>query len=150
MTTYNNCHTCGEKTTNAKFCSRSCAAKHNNKGVRRHGKKPTVRECLRCSKETTNSKFCSHSCCSLYHRPTPTEEERKRNQRHWFMKYYTKKKNQTPADADMDKIKKIYQNCPDGYEVDHIIPISKGGLHHQDNLQHLPISENRRKGNKIL
>ena len=65
------------------------------------------------------------------------------------MKYYTKKKNQTPADADMGKIKKIYQNCPDGYEVDHIIPISKGGLHHQDNLQHLPISENRRKGNRM-
>ena len=150
MTTYNNCHTCGEKTTNAKFCSRSCAAKHNNKGVRRHGKGPN--QCLKCGEPTKNAqrKFCCQSCASLYYKPTPTEEERKRNQRHWFMKYYTKKKNQTPADADMDKIKKIYQNCPDGYEVDHIIPISKGGLHHQDNLQYLTISENRRKSNKIL
>lgn len=65
------------------------------------------------------------------------------------MYYYTKKKNQTPSSADLEKIKEIYMNCPDGYEVDHIIPISKGGLHHQDNLQYLTISENRSKGNRL-
>ncbi len=32
------------------------------------------------------------------------------------------------------------------HEVDHIIPISKGGLHHQDNLQILTQQENRKKG----
>jgi 5-methylcytosine-specific restriction endonuclease McrA len=65
------------------------------------------------------------------------------------MKYYTKKLNQTPIDADLEKIKQIYLRCPEGYEVDHIIPISRGGLHHQDNLQYLTISENRKKGNKL-
>jgi 5-methylcytosine-specific restriction endonuclease McrA len=58
--------------------------------------------------------------------------------------------NQTPPDADMEKIKEIYKNCPKGYEVDHIHPLSKGGLHHQDNLQYLTMSENRSKGAKIL
>lgn len=65
------------------------------------------------------------------------------------MRYYMRKKNQTPPDADMDKIKEIYLNCPEGYDVDHITPISKGGLHHQDNLQYLTIHENRSKGDRL-
>tara|TARA_S200002703_G_scaffold56154_2_gene48757 strand:- start:43 stop:591 length:549 start_codon:yes stop_codon:yes gene_type:complete len=48
------------------------------------------------------------------------------------------------------KVDDMYLNCPKGYEVDHIIPISKGGKHHPDNLQYLTIEENRRKANKIL
>ena len=59
-------------------------------------------------------------------------------------------RQQTPPWADLDKIKEIYLNCPDGYEVDHIHPISKWGLHVHWNLQHLPLSENRSKGAKIL
>ncbi len=47
-------------------------------------------------------------------------------------------------------IGEFYINCPPGYEVDHIIPISKGGIHTLENLQYLTISENRRKSNKIL
>jgi 5-methylcytosine-specific restriction endonuclease McrA len=46
------------------------------------------------------------------------------------------------------KITDIYLNCPKGYEVDHIIPISKNGKHHPDNLQYLTITENRKKHNK--
>ena len=55
----------------------------------------------------------------------------------------------TPCDADLIKLKEIYQNCPEGYEVDHIVPLSRGGLHHQDNLQYLTRQENRSKSNKI-
>ena len=35
------------------------------------------------------------------------------------------------------------------WEVDHVIPLSKGGKHHPDNLQIIPMEENRRKYNKI-
>lgn len=43
----------------------------------------------------------------------------------------------------------FYKNCPDGYEVDHIIPISLGGKHKLSNLQYLTIEENRSKGAKL-
>lgn len=56
-----------------------------------------------------------------------------------------KLKGQTPVDVDINKLQEIYLNCPSGYEVDHVIPISKGGLHHPDNLQYLPWLDNRRK-----
>jgi 5-methylcytosine-specific restriction endonuclease McrA len=61
-----------------------------------------------------------------------------------------KRKNQTPDNVDIKALQQFYLNCPNGYEVDHIIPISKGGLHTLENLQYLTISENRRKSNKVL
>ena len=67
-----------------------------------------------------------------------------------WQKYMMKRKQQTPPDANHDKIKDIYCGCPEGYQVDHIIPVSKGGLHHQDNLQYLTARENQQKGNKLL
>lgn len=46
------------------------------------------------------------------------------------------------------EIGKFYKECPIGYEVDHIIPISQGGKHFISNLQYLTIHENRSKGNR--
>jgi len=60
-------------------------------------------------------------------------------------KYRANKKNATPSDANLNLIKKIYENCPSGYHVDHIIALSRGGFHHENNLQYLPGSENCRK-----
>jgi 5-methylcytosine-specific restriction endonuclease McrA len=54
------------------------------------------------------------------------------------------------VDADRKAIKEFYDNCPLGYEIDHIIPISKGGQHTLENLQYLTIQENRQKSNKLL
>ena len=75
-----------------------------------------------------------------------TIEQKKARVKAAVYAYRARKKNAIPADADLDLIKKIYESAPAGYQIDHIIPLSKGGLHHQDNLQYLPISENCRKG----
>jgi 5-methylcytosine-specific restriction endonuclease McrA len=63
----------------------------------------------------------------------------------------------TPLDADKNAIQEFYIKAKEltvatgiKHEVDHIMPISKGGLHHQNNLQVLPWIENRKKGNKIM
>lgn len=54
--------------------------------------------------------------------------------------------------TESEEIIKFYENCPDGYHVDHIIPL-KGklvsGLHVLANLQYLTAEENLRKGNKF-
>lgn len=143
-----NCNESLESKWAKKFCNSSCAASYNNKGNRRHGK--PANDCLVCGKKTRSSreKYCSSKCHGKSR--AHTKEKKLRLGRESFMRYYMKKKKQTPPDADMTIIKEIYLNCPDGYEVDHITPVSKGGLHHQDNLQYLTVSENRRKGNKIL
>jgi hypothetical protein len=61
-------------------------------------------------------------------------------------------KRQTPLWADAEKIRQIYIDRPDGYHVDHIIPL-KGelvcGLHVESNLQYLPAKENISKKNKF-
>lgn len=46
-------------------------------------------------------------------------------------------------------IGRFYKNCPEGYQVDHIIPVSRGGKHILSNLQYLTPDENRRKSNKL-
>lgn len=72
-------------------------------------------------------------------------------------KYRAKVREQTPNNADQRAILAIYEECRRITEetgilhhVDHIHPISKGGLHHQDNLQILTATDNIRKGAKVL
>lgn len=45
-----------------KFCCSSCAASHNNIGIRRH---PQNR-CIKCGEKTNNAKFCGSSCAAKY------------------------------------------------------------------------------------
>ena len=57
---------------------------------------------------------------------------------------------QRPKWADMAKIREIYANKPEGYHVDHIIPLRGklvSGLHVENNLQYLTAEENMRKHN---
>lgn len=46
------------------------------------------------------------------------------------------------------KVKKFYEECPDGFHVDHIIPLVKGGEHKISNLQYLLPLENAKKSYK--
>lgn len=59
--------------------------------------------------------------------------------------------------ADREAIRAFYRlakllekhNPTARYHVDHIVPLSKGGLHHQDNLQVMRADYNQRKFNKL-
>lgn len=56
-----------------------------------------------------------------------------------------------PSWADLQKIRIVYENCPPGMQVDHIIPLqgkTVSGLHVHYNLQYLTPEENMKKGNR--
>jgi len=138
-----------------KFCSSSCSATHSNLQKPRRAKTSAKwHDCPQCGTLTRNPKFCSRDCQKTHQlaKVTSLEYLRKRQDRRneANAKYRATKYAQTPQDVDRKAIQEFYANCPKGYEVDHIIPISKGGLHHIDNLQYLTVTENRRKNNKIL
>jgi len=60
-------------------------------------------------------------------------------------------KERIPLWADKDLISAFYRNRPEGYHVDHIIPLRGDivcGLHVETNLQYLPAHENLSKGNQ--
>jgi|688.fasta_scaffold821216_1 hypothetical protein len=75
-----------------------------------------------------------------------TETQKKARNKANVYAYRARLRNAIPEDADLKLIRKIYENCPSGYQVDHIQALASGGMHHQNNLQYLPISENCRKG----
>ena len=139
-----------------KFCNRSCSASYTNRQKTKHGKYQE-RPCSICSTtylpHTPDSKFCSKQCYGNSLKKYKTEEERitetRKRWREGNANYRAKLLEQTPPDTDREAIRQFYNNCPSGYDVDHIIPISKGGLHTLSNLQYLTASENRSKGNKL-
>lgn len=69
------------------------------------------------------------------------------------IQYKTRRTLATPPWADLEKIKEVYRTCPEGYHVDHIVPLQGeyvSGLHVECNLQHLPALENLQKHNKFI
>ncbi len=144
------CAHCG-KTKNrpkAKFCSLSCSTTFHNTGKKRPKNPPGFCKACGGHNEKASRKFCSIKC-SAESKRLPIERRRMLG-REYFMRYYSKKKYQTPHDEDLSAIREFYKNCPKGCHVDHIIPISKKGPHSLTNLQYLTAEENLRKSNKIV
>lgn len=55
--------------------------------------------------------------------------------------------------TEKEQIANFYDNCPEGYHVDHIIPLQGSyvsGLHTLSNLQYLKAEDNIRKGNTYI
>lgn len=67
--------------------------------------------------------------------------------------YKASKLKRTPSWSDLSVIRSFYENCPEGYHVDHIIPLhgdSVSGLHVIENLQYLLAEDNLKKSNKYM
>lgn len=77
-----------------------------------------------------------------------------KNNKSKFTAYANKRRaselSQTPGYANLSLIDKIYEHCPEGYHVDHMTPLSRGGLHHESNLCYLPAQVNHSKGSKLI
>ena len=134
---------------NNRFCSQSCAAVYNNTGRVKVEPYP----CAHCAEPIKLGKYCSTTCAGEARRiytPEQAEIIRRNRVREVSANYRARLLDQTPEWADRAAIREFYANCPEGYEVDHIIPISRGGLHTLENLQYLTIHENRSKGARLL
>lgn len=65
---------------------------------------------------------------------------------------YRAAKIQRTMSFDQEGIEEFYNNCPDGYHVDHIVPLQGKnvcGLHVLSNLQYLTAKDNLLKNNKF-
>ena len=137
-----------------KFCNSSCAASCNNAAAPKRIAK--MHACPQCGTQikVADGKYCSNECYDTHRRKYKTPEElleaKRKNGKAVSANYRARLRNQTPPEADLSAIKQFYIECPLGYEVDHIVPISKGGLHILENLQYLTTTENRQKSNKML
>jgi 5-methylcytosine-specific restriction endonuclease McrA len=114
---------------------------------RRHREKYIPRQrkvytniCIHCHIEfqskRPNSKYCKPN-------HNPTHRERKR-----LSKRFNEKAK--PPWVKWSVISDIYKKCPEGYQVDHIIPLNHPdvcGLHVPWNLQYLKQEDNLRKTN---
>ena len=148
-----------EHSMNGRFCSPKCA----NSRTRSEEVKNKIRESVAKTYTEQGSKVKGRT--GWKHSEADKERKRQLTLELWDRKgriertpeelqainkmrvgeYRARKYNATPADANKKLIKEIYKACPDGYEVDHIIALAEGGLHHESNLQYLPALENRKK-----
>ena len=81
-----------------------------------------------------------------------SSDKGKRSETEKRARYRASKQNATPSWVDKQALKEIYNKCPEGYHVDHIIPLTNDnvcGLHVPSNLQYLPSTVNDSKANKF-
>jgi len=153
------CPKCGkEHDLNGKFCSRSCANSRTWTDEDKKKKSDSVKKTIESLEQhwakgksgwipTEEQKELKRQKNIEYYdrKGRMTDEQRRARNVSGVQAYRQKKYSATPPDVNRGLIRKIYENCPDGYEVDHIVALCNGGPHHQDNLQYLPAMENRKK-----
>lgn len=119
-----------------------------------NGKKCSVCGCTERIVGTVNDGDCIN-CKRINHQDYKKRTRPKQNAHN--AKRRARKLDQTPLDADFEKIEKIYEEAKrlekekgEPFHVDHKVPLSKGGQHHESNLRPIPAKENLRKGAKII
>jgi hypothetical protein len=143
---YKLCPECGEVLPTSVFS-------HSNST--KDGLQSTCKGCDATSREANKEYFKEYSK-KYYAANKEYFKEYYESNKHLYIAYSAKRRasklKATPKWANLVAIKEIYQTCPEGYHVDHIIPLQGKlvcGLHCEFNLQHLLASENLIKGNRF-
>lgn len=148
-----------------KFCCRACANSRVKTAEVKQKVSETMKQGIKEGRiKTGNAKGVKHTVKRTSQHATrissgikqywdergrKTDEQKRAGVKAGVYAYRARKKNAIPPDADLALIKRIYEAAPSGYQIDHIIPLAKGGLHHQNNLQYLPLGENQSKGARL-
>ena len=130
------CHTCGT------IGSRDIFTKHASTS---DGLDRLCKDC----KSIRNTAYYSDNK-DRYHKAYIAEHREEYNARN--AKRRAAKLQRTPLWANLDKIKDFYLKCPEGYQVDHIVPLqgtNVSGFHVENNLQYLTAEDNLKKGNRF-
>ena len=158
-----NCLQCGHILSghiHKKFCNKNCAKRYYYKPKPRppkivkppkppkprrligpHCKWLPYRNCVTCNKRF-RPKYNHHIACKNNHRPAVQKAKKAR----------ASKLGSPISYRYLFELMDIYDKCPKGMQVDHIIPLNGiivSGLHVPWNLQYLSPEENNKKSNKF-
>lgn len=153
------------------YYSKSEVKKHRNERQKKWYSKVENKEKSIIYQKQYNAKSenkIAHSyTMEIYHSRPDIKVKRKKYEKEYyrvnkaFIKAKTAKRrasklNATPkwlTNEHLQEIREIYKTCPEGYHVDHIVPLqgkNVSGLHVPWNLRHLDATLNLKKGNKLV
>lgn len=118
--------------------------------------KAELKHCARCKnvkpfedfRKNKSQRLGLNSYCKICHQETTTSTQAGRQS-----EYKANKIQRTVSWSELEDIRAFYNKCPNGYHVDHIVPLNGelvSGLHVLNNLQYLPAAENCSKNNKYI
>lgn len=127
---------------------KTCRTCHKEKPLSDYHKKASNKDGY-----NTMCKSCKNAQTRKAHAINPEIQHNNRKRQHdlypWkstFRVNWYVRGSDTRIETEKEAMRDFYKNCPVGYEVDHIIPLCKGGTHSMDNVQYLTMIDNRKKG----
>ncbi|WPJ68504.1 hypothetical protein OMDBNIEC_00018 [Salmonella phage STP-SP5] len=143
----------------------TCDREARKKRMRIYNKTEAARNAVKRYLKSQKGKEALQRSKAAYNSTEKGKEQNKERLKRWAKTDYGKARSRLhslevhkkrslriPAWSEKEQIELFYANCPDGMEVDHIIPLCGkrvSGLHVLSKLQYLSIEENRSKRNKF-
>jgi len=135
------CEAC--KSGRSQYEAGRVAAKDKSAADFPHGTRRGARNGCKC--ESCMNAKREHEKAYIRTKESESEEFRRKRRVAGLVSQNKRQSRLSVLSQEQDLIRAIYANCPEGYEVDHIVPLSVGGTNETANLQYLPAWVNRRK-----